>query len=62
MENKIHTIRKENNDYLEIGTPKNGIIKVYGDFMLKEEFKAKLDSAVECKNYAILKINGEYVK
>lgn len=62
MDNKIHTIRKETPDSLEFGTPKNGVIKVYGDFDKMDEFKAKINNAIECKNYAQLRVNGELIK
>jgi len=44
--------RYENPDSIEIGTPsKGGAIKCYGDFLNPDGFKAKIDNAVEIKNY-----------
>jgi len=44
--------KNENPDSIEIGTPsKGGVIKVYGDFMNLEGFKAKIDNAVEIRSY-----------
>lgn len=41
-----------NPDSLEIGTPgKGGAIKIYGDFANKEEFKSKIDNAIELRNH-----------
>ena len=46
-----------NTDSLEIGTPgRGGVIKVYGDFNNPEAFKAKIDRAIELRNYANLKL------
>jgi len=43
----------EDQDSLEIGTTgKGGKVKVYGDFRKKEEFKSRVDNAIECMLYA----------
>lgn len=39
--------RTENPDSLEIGTQKDGRIKVYGDFGKKAEFAAKVKDAID---------------
>ena len=55
-ENIIKTIN-ESADSLAIGSPtKGGAIKVYGNFNKPEEFKKKIDNAVEVRNYANAKI------
>ncbi len=44
-------------DSLEIGTPaKGGGVKVYGSFSRLEEFKAKIDAALEARAYAQQKL------
>ena len=44
-------------DSIEIGTPaKGGAIKAYGDFLNSEEFKKRIDAAVELRAYAQGKI------
>ncbi len=53
----ITKIINENNDKLEIGTPaKGGSIRVSGDFNKPDEFKKKIDKAIEVRNYANAKI------
>lgn len=43
----------QNPDSIEIGTPgRNGAIKVYGDYSNPEEFKKKIDDAIEIQKYA----------
>lgn len=50
----------ENPDSITIGSAsKGGAIKVYGDFRNKDEFKLKIDNAVEIRTYALLKLGGE---
>lgn len=58
MEVKEFKLIKENNDSLEIGTAKLGVIKVYGDFANKEGFKAKIDSAIDCRTYAQMRMDN----
>lgn len=59
MEEQIQKQIVENPDSLEIGTPsKGGAIKIYGDFSKPEEFKKKIDSAVEVRQYANVKLVG----
>ena len=49
--------KTENPDSLEIGTPsKGGAIKVYGDFINPDGFKAKIDNAIEVRNYTKSKL------
>jgi len=53
----ITKIVNENNDKLEIGTPaKGGAVRVSGDFNKPDEFKKKVDNALEVRNYANAKI------
>ena len=54
------TIHKnENPDSIEIGTPsKGGAIKVYCDFANVEGCKAKIDNAIEIRNYTNAKLGG----
>ena len=43
----------ENPDSIEISTPaKGGAIKVYGDFSKPEEFKKKVDNAIDVRSHA----------
>jgi len=43
----------ENPDSLEIGTPaKGGGIKVYGNFLDMDSFKARIDNAIALRLYA----------
>ncbi len=50
----------ENPDSIEISTPaKGGAIKVYGDFSKPEEFKRKIDAAIEARAYAQGKLGGQ---
>ena len=47
----------ENSDSIEIGTPgKGGAIKVYFDSNKPKEAKARIDNALEVRNYANAKI------
>ncbi|HED05062.1 MAG TPA: hypothetical protein ENI61_00075 [Ignavibacteria bacterium] len=49
----IQKVIKENPDSIEIGTPsKGGALKIYGDFNKLDEFKKKIDNAMEIKAYA----------
>lgn len=53
MEQHEHIHRSENPDSLEIGTAsKGGGIKVYGNFLNKDDFKIKIDKAIEVRRYA----------
>ncbi len=53
----IQKIITENSDKLEIGTAgKGGSIRVSGDFNKPEEFKKKIDNAIEVRKYANSKI------
>jgi len=53
MEETINKQKTENPDSIEIGTPsKGGAIKIYGNFSNAEEFKKKIDSAKEVREYA----------
>ena len=57
MEETKTTIVNENQDKIEIGTPaKGGSIRVSGDFNKPDEFKAKIDKAVEVRQYTNAKI------
>mgnify|MGYP001620118222 CR=1 FL=1 len=48
----IHKQVNENADSIEIGTPgKEGCIKCYGDFNKDDEFKKKIDKAIELRKY-----------
>ncbi len=52
MEEHIHVNRTENPDSIEIGTPsKGGAIKVYGNFTEPDDFKKKIDNAIEVRKY-----------
>ncbi|KKK94457.1 hypothetical protein LCGC14_2682640 [marine sediment metagenome] len=52
MEESIQKQVTENPDSIEIGTPsKGGAIKVYGDFNKPEDFKKKIENAVEVRKY-----------
>ena len=49
--------KTENSDSLEIGTPSNGgAIKVYCDFLNPDSCKAKIDNAIEVRNYTNSKL------
>lgn len=54
--NSLGTIARhinDNPDSLEIGTPsKGGAIKIYGSFDNPEEFKVKVDKAMEVRLHA----------
>ena len=53
MEETTTKIVHDNPDSIEIGTPgKCGAIKVYGNFNNADEFKAKIDKAIEVRSYA----------
>ena len=54
-----HESTNKSPDSLEIGTPgRGGVIKVYGDFSNPEQFKAKLEQALELRDYANSKVYG----
>jgi len=42
----------ENSDSLTVGTPGSGQLKVYGDFSKPDDFKARLENAVEMLQHA----------
>jgi len=44
---QIQVHRSENSDSIEIGSQKEGRIKIYGDFTKKTEFAQKIKDAVE---------------
>lgn len=53
VEERIIRNINENTDSLEFGSPtKGGKVKVYGDFQKKEEFKVRIECAIECMSYA----------
>lgn len=61
MEESITKVINENPDSIEIGTPaKGGGIKVYGDFSKPDEFKKKIDNAVEVRKYTQAKIGFDF--
>ena len=52
MEESIQKQITENPDSIEIGTPsKGGAMKVYGDFTKPENFKKKIDNAINVRAY-----------
>ncbi len=54
-----HESTNKSPDSLEIGTPgKGGVIKIYGDFSNPEQFKAKLEQAIQLKEFANSRIYG----
>lgn len=54
-----HESTNKSPDSLEIGTPgKGGVIKIYGDFSNPEQFKAKLEQAIQLKAYANSRLYG----
>lgn len=55
-EEKIIKSINEDADSIEIGTPKTCKIKVYGNFNKKEEFKNKIECAIELKTFALEKL------
>lgn len=58
-----HESTNKSPDSLEIGTPgRGGVIKVYGDFSNPEQFKAKLEQALELRDYANSKVYGSTTK
>lgn len=62
---KSHKVSYENNDSLTISSPaKGGEIKVYLDYNDVELCKKKIDNAIECREYANikLKVNGVELK
>lgn len=61
MEENITRVINENADKLEIGTPaKGGSMRISGDFSKPEEFKKKVDYAIEVRNYANAKIEIKF--
>ena len=55
----MHKYITEDQDRLEIGTPgKMGALKISGDFTKPEEFKKKIDDAIELRKYANAKLDG----
>lgn len=57
MEEQITRVITEDNDKIEIGTPaKGGSIRVSGDFNKVDEFKKKIDNAIEVRTYANAKL------
>jgi len=53
MEETINRHINDNPDSLEIGTPsKGGAVKIYGNFNNEEEFKAKIDKAMDVRRHA----------
>lgn len=55
---QINKTINDSPDSLEIGTPsKGGTIKIYGDYNKAEEFKNKIDKAIEIRKYANAQIN-----
>ena len=60
-ETKItHQHIDEYKDSLDIGTSaKGGGIKVYGNFLNKDEFNKKIDNAIEIRKYAQGKLGIE---
>jgi hypothetical protein len=53
MEETINKYINDNPDSLDIGTAgKGGNIKVYGNFLNSEEFKAKILKAIEVRKFA----------
>ena len=58
VDHNVHTDPKLQ-DSLEIGSSaKGGVIKVYGDFSNPEQFKAKLEQAIQLKEFANSRIYG----
>lgn len=58
-----HESTNKSPDSLEIGTPgRGGVIKVYGDFSNPEQFKAKIEQALELRDYANSKVYGSATK
>lgn len=54
-----HESTNKSPDSLEIGTPgKGGVIKIYGDFSNPEQFKLKLEQAIQLKAYANSRLYG----
>jgi len=59
MEEHKHVHEQSSPDSLEIGTPgKGGALKVYGNFNNVEDFKKKINNAVEVRKYAIAEIGA----
>jgi hypothetical protein len=53
------TVRADSPDSLEIGTPaKGGAIKIYGNYSRPEEFREKIDRAIEVRSYAQKLVSG----
>ena len=58
VDHNVHTDPKLQ-DSLEIGSStKGGVIKVYGDFSNPEQFKLKLEQALQLKAYANSQLYG----
>lgn len=53
METEIKTIKKELPDSIELGTPKNGVMKVYFDASNLDDAKTRIDNAAKALNYAL---------
>jgi hypothetical protein len=54
-----HIHISENPDSLEIGTPgKGGAVKIYGNFLDPEGFRAKIKAAYELRQYAAELLTG----
>lgn len=53
MESEIKTIKKELPDSIELGTPKNGVMKVYFDASNINDAKMRVDNAARILNYAL---------
>ena len=51
VEEKIITEVRENQDSIEFGKQSTGRLKVYGDFSKPDEFKKKVDVAIDCMLY-----------
>lgn len=57
MEESTQKIVTENPDSITRGSAAKGtLVKVYGDFSKPDEFKTKIDNAVEVEKYAAAKI------
>ena len=60
MEEQVHKHINENPDSITRGTPSKGAeIKVYGDYSKPEEFKSKIDNAIEVRKYLNDKLGNE---
>jgi hypothetical protein len=57
IEALIRALDSDNPDSIEIGTPsKGGVLKVYGNFSRPEEFRARIDKAIELRGHAAGKL------